>query len=256
MGIDRKMITNVAMFDYVPPSDATGLSDQFKTWKDPQAVEAGTWTNYDPKQANEMLDKLGLKKGSDGIRRNTSGKPMKYDLIVVSGWTDWVSTAQIIAQNMKELGIDISVQTPEENAWMDKLGKGQHQWAIGWSAGGPTPYNFYRDQMSKQSMLPVGEAADQNWNRFVDPQADKLLEEFAKTSDPARQKEIMNQLQMIFVNDAPALPLFPGPDWYEYVTTHFTGFPTKDDPYAPGPPFGTPNGYASPLILLTTVKPK
>lgn len=256
MGIDRKMITNVAMFDYVPPSDATGLSDQFKTWKDPKAVEAGTWTNYDPKQANEMLDMLGLKKGADGIRRDNSGKPMKYDLIVVSGWTDWISACQIIAQNMKDLGIDISVQTPEENAWSDQLFKGNHQWAIGWSSGGPTPYNFYRGQMSKQSMLPVGEAADENWNRFADPEADKLLEEFAMTSDPARQKEIMNQLQMIFVKDAPALPLFPGPDWYEYVTTRFTDWPTEENPYAPGPPFGTPNGYASPLILLTTVKPK
>ena len=256
MGIDRKMIVNVAMFDYVPQSDATGLSDQFKTWKDPKAVEAGTWANYDPQKANELLDQLGLKKGSDGIRRDLEGKPMKYELIVVSGWTDWVSSCQIIAQNMKDLGIEIIVQTPEYNAWMDQLGKGQHQWAIGWSSGGPTPYNFYRGQMSSLSMLPVGEAADENWNRFVDPEADKLIEEFAKTSDLAKQKEIMNQLQMIFVKDAPALPLFPGPDWYEYVTTRFTGFPTAEDPYAPGPPFGTPNGYASPLILLTTVKPK
>ncbi len=127
---------------------------------------------------------------------------------------------------------------------------------MGWSSGGPTPYNFYRGQMSKHTVLPIGKAANENWNRFVDPEADKLLEQFGKTSDPARQKEIMNQLQMIFVNDAPALPLFPGPDWYEYVTTRFTGFPTKDDPYAPGPPSVHPMGSPSPLMLLTTVKPK
>lgn len=256
MGIDRKMITNVAMFDYVPPSDATGLSDQFKTWKDPAAVEAGTWTNYDPQKANELLDQLGLKKGDDGIRRDASGKPMKYDLIVVSGWTDWVSTAQVIAQNMKDLGIDISVQTPEYNAWIDQIGKGQHQWGIGWASGGPTPYNFYRGMMSEKSMLPVGEAADENWNRYVDPEADKLLEQFVQTSNADEQKQIMNQLQMIFVKDAPALPLFPGPDWYEFVTTRFTDWPTQDNPYAPGPPWATPGGYTSPLILLTTIKPK
>jgi peptide/nickel transport system substrate-binding protein len=203
-----------------------------------------------------MLDKAGLKKGPDGIRLDLNGKPMKYKLIVVSGWTDWVSSCQIIAQNMKDLGIVITVETPEYNAWMDELGKGQHEWAIGWSSGGPTPYNFYRGQLSEQTVLNVGEAADENWNRFVDPEADKLLVEFAKTSDPARQKEIMDQLQMIFVNDAPALPLFPGPDWYEYVTTRFTGWPTPDDPYAPGPPFATPPGFMSPLFILTNVKPK
>ncbi len=256
MGIDRKMVVNVAMFDYVPPSDATGLSEQYQTWKDPKAVEAGTWTNYDVSKANEMLDQAGLKKGADGIRLDLDGKPMKYKLIAVAGWTDWVSACQIVAQNMKDLGIDISVETPEFNAWIDELGKGQHQWAIGWSSGGPTPYNFYRGMLSSQTLLPVGEAADENWNRFVDPEADKLMEEFVKTSDPAQQKEIMNQIQMIFVNTAPALPLFPGPDWYEYNTSRFTGWPTQVDPYAPGPPYNAPYNSLSPLFILTNVKPK
>jgi peptide/nickel transport system substrate-binding protein len=58
------------------------------------------------------------------------------------------------------------------------------------------------------------------------------------------------------VNDAPALPLFPGPDWYEYVTTRFTGFPTKENPYAPGPPFSTPTFAPNALLVLTSVKPK
>jgi peptide/nickel transport system substrate-binding protein len=254
MGIDRKMIVNVAMFDYIPPADATGLGDTYAPWKDPKAVADGTWTNYDVKKANEMLDAAGLAKGSDGIRRDQDGNPMKYSFIAVSGWTDWVSACQIIVQNMKDLGIDLTLTTPEENAWYDEISKGQHQWAIGWGSGGPTPYNFYRGQMSKITILPVGESASENWNRYVNPEVDTLLEEFAQTSSPEKQKEIMNQIQMIFVKEAPVIPLFPGPDWYEYNTTRFTGFPTKDDPYAPGPPFTAP--YEHTLIVLTTIKPK
>jgi peptide/nickel transport system substrate-binding protein len=256
MGIDRKMVVNVAMYDYVPPSDATGLSEQYKAWKDPKAVEAGTWTNYDPKAANEILDKAGFMKGADGIRVGPDGKPMKYKLIAVAGWTDWVSACQIVAQNMKDLGIDISVETPEFNAWIDELGKGQHQWAIGWSSAGATPFNFYRGLLSKSTLQNVGETADENWNRFADPQADKLMDEFVKTSDPAAQKEIMNQIQMVFIQDAPALPLFPGGDWYTFNTTRFTDWPTKDNPYAPGPPFNAPYNSLSPLFIQTTVKPK
>ena len=254
MGIDRKTVVNMAEYDYIPPADATGLGDTYKVWKDPAVVSSGTWVNYDVKAANDMLDKAGLKKGADGIRLDQDGKPMKYDLIVVSGWTDWVSAAQVIAQNMKDLGIEITVQTPEYDAWYDTLSKGQHQWAIGWSAGGPSPYNFYRGQMSKLTVLPVGESANENWNRFVDPDVDGLLIQFAQTSDNAKQKSIMSQVEALFVKDVPALPLFPGPDWYEYNTTRFTGFPTKDDPYAPGPPFTAP--YEHTLIILTTVKPK
>ena len=256
MGIDRSMIVDVAMYNYVPPSDATGLSSQYAVWKNPAAITAGTWANYDAVKAGEALDALGLEKGADGIRLDHEGNPMKYTLSVVSGWTDWVSTCQVIAQNMKDLGIEITVQTPEYNAWMDEIGKGQHQWSIGWSSGGPTPYNFYRGMLSRQTVLPVGEAADENWNRFVDPAADALFDEFVTVSDPARQKEIMNQIQAIFVEDAPALPLFPGPDWYEYSTKTFTDWPTEENPYAPGTPYDAPNGFMSPLFILTTVKPK
>ncbi len=256
MGIDRKMVVNVAMFDYVPPLDATGLSDEYKNWKDPAAVAAGTWTNYDVKTANDMLDKAGLKKGADGIRLGPDGKPMKYALMSPNGWTDWNSACQIIAQNMKDLGIEITLDTPEQNTWQEQLFGGNYQWSLSWSSGGATPYEFYRGQMSKLTVLPIGTQANENWGRFVDPKADTLIDEFGKTSDAARQKEIMNQLQMIFVEDAPALPLFPGPDWYEYVTTRFTGFPTKENPYAPGPPYNTPSFAPNPLLVLTSVTPK
>jgi peptide/nickel transport system substrate-binding protein len=256
MGIDRKMVVDVAEFNYIPPLDATGLSEEFKNWKNPDAVAAGTWTNYDVKTANDMLDKAGLKKGADGIRIGPDGKPMKYSLLSPNGWTDWNSACQIIAQNMKDLGIDITLDTPEQNTWQEEVFQGKFQWSLGWSSGGATPYEFYRGQMSKLTVLPIGTDANENWNRFVDPQADKLIEQFGQTSDPAMQKDIMNQLQMLFVNDAPALPLFPGPDWYEYVTTRFTGFPTKENPYAPGPPWNTPVFAPNGLLILTNIKPK
>jgi peptide/nickel transport system substrate-binding protein len=110
--------------------------------------------------------------------------------------------------------------------------------------------------MSKSTILPIGTDANDNWNRYDDPQADTLLAQFGQTSDPAQQKSLMKQLQMLFVNDAPALPLFPGPDWYEYVTTRFTGFPTQNNPYAPGPPWNTPVFAPNPLLVLVNLVPK
>jgi peptide/nickel transport system substrate-binding protein len=256
MGIDRAKVVNVAEYDYIKPLDATGLSEEFQSWKNPDAVTAGTWANYDVAQANTLLDKAGLKKGKDGIRVGADGKPMKYALISPAGWSDWNSACQIIANNMKDLGISIDLQTPEQNTWQDEVFQGKFQWTLSWSSGGATPYNFYRGQMSKLTVLPVGQNANENWGRYVDPKADDLLDQFAKTSDPAQQKTLMNQLQMLFVNDAPALPLFPGPDWYEYVTTRFTGFPTKDNAYAPGPPYNAPGISLNVLLVLTSIMPK
>ena len=37
------------------------------------------WTEFDQKKANELLDKLGLTKGPDGIRLRADGKPLRAD---------------------------------------------------------------------------------------------------------------------------------------------------------------------------------
>jgi peptide/nickel transport system substrate-binding protein len=256
MGVDRDMVVKTAMYNYIPAADATGLGQTYKVWKDQAAIDAGAdYMKFDTAKANKALDDAGLKKGSDGIRLDKDGKPMVYDFIVPSGWTDWISAAQIICQNMKDLGITLNLSTPEETTWTDSVTKGDFKWSIVYSSGGPTPYNFYRGQMSSVTSRPVGENASENWGRYVSKDADKLLDEFAVTSDPARQKEIMNKLEMVFVNEAPVIPLFPGPDWYEFSTARFTGFPDKDNNYAPGIPYAD-NPYNATLIILTTIKPK
>jgi peptide/nickel transport system substrate-binding protein len=254
MGIDRQMIVQTAMFNYIPPADATGLGDTYSVWKDQAAIDGGTWVKYDVAAANAALDAAGLTRGSDGNRVDQDGNPMSYELIVPSGWTDWVSACQIISQNMKDLGIQINVVTPEENTDIDRVAQGDFQWAILWGSGGPTPYNFYRGQMSQLSILPPGESAGENFLRYVNADADALLEQFAQTSSIDEQKQIMARIEMIFVEEAPALPLFPGPDWYEYNTTRFSGFPSADNPYAPGVPYGN-SPYNTPLIVLTTLTP-
>ena len=103
--------------------------------------------------------------------------------------------------------------------------------------------------------MPVGQSANENWNRYVSPEADVLLDEFAKTSDIATQKELMGQIEMLFVEQAPVLPLFPGPDWYEFSTARFTGWPSADNNYAPGVPYAYAP-YNATLIVLTTITPK
>lgn len=256
LGIDRKMMVDVAEYNYVPPLDATGLSEEYKTWRDPKVLENEDWTRYDTKAAGDALDALGLKRGVDGIRRLPDGSKMKYALLCINGWTDWISAGQVVAQNMKDLGIIIELQTPEQNTWQEEVGRGKFQWAIGWSTGGATPYNFYRGQMSKLTVLPIGTDAGENWNRIAIPEADAALDAFSRTADPVKQKEIMNELQAIFVKNAPSLPLFPGPDWYEYSTARFTGFPSKENPYAPGPLYSAPMISLNALLVFTSIQPK
>jgi peptide/nickel transport system substrate-binding protein len=67
-------------------------------------------------------------------------------------------------------------------------------------------------------------------------------------ADPAAEAE----LHALFEENAPAIPLFPGPSWGEYSTARFTGFPDEDDPYAPL----SPNLAPQSLLVLTRLRPR
>ena len=249
--IDRSQIVQIAMYDYTHPADGTGMSDAFNSWKDEAMVAAATWVNMDVDAANALLDAAGLVKDGD-TRVLPDGTKMEYDINVVSGWSDWVSSCQIMAKNFEEIGIKATVQTYDFSAWYERVSTGDFDLSIGWSSQGATPLNFYRGVMSKLTAKAVGEAGSENWHRFVSPEADALIEQFAATSDPAEQKTIASQMTQIYVDNAPAIPLFPGPQWAEFNTTRFTDFPSAENPYV------IPSSYENTgrLILLTTIKPK
>jgi peptide/nickel transport system substrate-binding protein len=251
--INRDQIVKTAMYDYTKPADVTGLSEAYPSFKVDDPSTLGKWTTQDVAAANAALDAAGLTKGSDGIR-TLDGKKLEYEINVVTGWTDWVSACDIMAKNLEAVGIKATVKPYDFSAWLDRVQKGDFDMSIGWSSGGATPYEYYRDQMSERSLRPVGEAAGANWHRYVSTKADDLLNQFAATSDAAQQKSIAEQLQQTFADEAPAVPLFPGPSWYEYNTTRFTDFPTKDNAYAVGSFFN--QGTPEQLIVMTTIKPK
>lgn len=250
MAIDRDQVVKVAMFDYTHPADGTGLGDAYNTWRSAEAVEAGNWVTFDVAKANEMLDAAGLAM-SGNTRAMPDGTPLSYDINVVSGWSDWVSTVQIIAQNLADIGIEAKVQTYDFAAYFDRLSKGDFDLSIWSGQVGPTPYTYYRNVMGSVMVVPVGDVSAQNFHRYGSPDADALLEQFAATADADEQHEIANQLQMIFAESAPLIPLFPGPVWGEFNTMRFTDFPSEENPYA------LLAGYENPerLIQLTTIKP-
>ena len=251
MAIDRAQIVQIAMYDYTHPADGTGMSDAFNSWKDEATVAGATWVNMDVEAANALLDAAGLTMDGD-TRVLPDGTKMEYDINVVSGWSDWVSSCQIMAKNLEDIGIKATVKTYDFSAWYDRVSMGDFDLSIGWSSQGATPLNFYRGVMSKLSAKPVGEAGSENWHRYVSPEADALIEQFAATSIAEEQKAIAAEMTKLYAENAPAIPLFPGPQWAEFNTMRFTDFPSADNPYV------IPSSYENTgrLILITTIKPK
>jgi peptide/nickel transport system substrate-binding protein len=254
MAIDRELLVDVALYRYSRPADATGLSDAYGSWHDPDIAAEGEWVRHDLAAANALLDEMGYERGEDGIRRLDDEETWTYDILTVSGWSDWVRASQVIARGLGALGIDASVRTYDFSAWFQRVQEGNFDLSLGWSFEGPTPYPFYRWLMSSATVDPIGDASMGNWHRYGSAAADSVLAAFERATDPTRQRELAREMQRIFVAEAPAIPLYPNPSWAEYNTTRFTGFPSEADPYADPSPNKFDRGEC--LLVLTTLEPR
>ena len=230
--IDRELVVKVGMYNYTEPAHVSGVSGPMSKWHSPYLDQREDWTVYDPVKANIILNDAGLIKDETGLRYTQDGLPLELDIIIVSGWSDWIRSAQVVSQNLKNVGIKAKVKTYDFGAWISRMQKGEFELAIGWAEKGTTPYALYRGMMSSEYLQPIGETADVNWHRFSVASADSLFREYEQTSDQNEITEIIYELQHLFIEHAPSLPLFAEPSWAECNTKYFTNFPSKENPYA------------------------
>jgi peptide/nickel transport system substrate-binding protein len=254
LAVDRELLIDVALYRYSRPADATALSDAFLSWKDPEALAAGDWVGYDVQRANALLDEAGYDWGDEGFRVDANGEPLTFEILTVSGWSDWVRAAQVISRGFADIGVRASVRTYDFGAWFQRVQEGDFDLSLGWSYEGPTPYTFYRWLMASETVEPVGEIAPGNWHRFGSAAADSVLTAFEGEPDPEAQRWLAARLQRIFVAEAPAIPLYPNPSWAEFNTGRFEGFPTAENPYADPSPNKFDRGEV--LLVLTTLRPR
>ena len=252
MAIDRPRITTQALKGYAAPADASGLADSQKRWKDAALFASASWTTHDVTLANRRLDAAGLARGADGIRIAPGPAPMRFDLNVVQGWTDWVVAAGIIRENLLEVGVDATVKPVAYGAWIDALRAGRFDMGIWFGSRGSTPYQFYRGQMDGVLVRPVGEEAEDNFHRFGSDEAGKLLRSFEATADGDELLGLGRDLQRLFVENAPSLPLFASPLWGVFSTERFSGFPSRQNPYGSA----APGAQSDSLPILVQVTPR
>jgi peptide/nickel transport system substrate-binding protein len=250
-GIDRSRVVRVGMFNTTQASSPTGLSLAHKVWIDRELESRSKWTEHDPQSATALLQQAGMVL-DNGVWTQPNGETLELEIIVPAGWSDWVRSAQVMVQDLKRIGLKVNLKTLDFGAWLNAVQKGDFDLAMGWGQRGATPYEFFRGLMDTRTVLPLGETALSNWHRFGIQSADALLDALEKTTDSAAQQKIVHQLQALFVQEAPAIPLFPGPIWGTYNDSRFTGFPNAENAYAVLPPNRPPES----LITLAELRPQ
>lgn len=230
LALNRETISKLGEAGYEPPANPTGLvGEAIQSYIDPQFASMQFTQNVS--QADQILQSDGWTRGSDGFYTK-NGKQLAFTIIVVSGYTDYVADCQVMVKNLQAAGINATVNAMSNDAFSSALANGQYDAGILWTNPGPTPYYIYDGLLRSTNSAPIGQSAPSNYERWMDPATDKLLDQYASSTDPQVQKQALNGLQQIMVNQLPSIPLTAEPYWYEYSTAKFVGWPDAQHPYA------------------------
>jgi len=189
----------------------------------------------DLKMAEKILEDAGYKKGRDGIRVAPDGTRLgPYTISVPYGWTDWMMMCEMIAKNLREIGIDVKTEFPDFSVWADRMTKGTFDIIISWSVGPgfDHPFNIYRFVLDKRLTRPVGEVTwAGDWQRYENDEVVKLLDTAVSTLDPEVRKKAYFRIQEIVYRDMPSIPAFYTAHWYEYSEQYWINWPSERNPH-------------------------
>lgn len=229
--LDRDDISNLATSGVWPPlRSVTGLPlPAGEPFLAPELADLGL--AVDVPRAAGILEEAGYEL-VDGVLHDEGGVPVTFTLTNPSGWTDYLWELEIVKEAVARLGIVATVEGQDEAEWFDRIGRGDFQASMHWTDGGATPWDTYSSQMNGAHVRPLGTAADANFGRFQDDEADAAFRTYASSTDDAERAEALATIQRVYVDQVPAIPLLGRPTAAQYSTVAYTGFPSEADPYA------------------------
>jgi peptide/nickel transport system substrate-binding protein len=160
------------------------------------AYTPGKKYNYDPEKAKQLLQEAGYK-----------GELIKFSY--ASGNQAVNQYSQVIQSSLKDIGMNVELETFESKTLLQNLIKGQFQMNTSTWIGGNQDPIFYRDLFASTDTPEKKPNGGRNRARYSNPEFDKIIEEAVHTFDKAKAKELYAKAQEIVSNDVPLLPL-----WY------------------------------------------
>jgi peptide/nickel transport system substrate-binding protein len=155
--------------------------------------------NHDPDAAKRLLDEAGLT-DPDG-----AGPQPRLRLTFDTSQNELARRiAEVIQQQLAQVGIEVTIRSHEWGAFYADIKAGRFQlYTLSWV--GVVEPDLYYEIFHSASRPPNGS----NRNGYVNPVADRLLEQGRQASAPEARRAVYRDVQRLVANDLPYVSL-----WY------------------------------------------
>lgn len=165
-------------------------------------LPAESWAYYAPVKYSYDLEKAKQLVKESGYNNEL----LKFKFNAGSAATS--QYAQVIQNSLKEVGLNVEIETLEIGTLREQLAKGQFQMNTGiWIGGNQDPI-FLKDLFATGA-IPGEKIKCCNRSRYSNPEFDKIIEQALNAQSQEEAKTYYFKAQEIVANDVPMLPL-----WY------------------------------------------
>jgi peptide/nickel transport system substrate-binding protein len=227
--VNRSFISNTVYDGYAPASNPEALiTPNYNSVLDPKLAQA-TFASSGAAAAKHILTQAGI------------ATPLKLTVKMVAGYTDYLSDLQIIQQELKPAGIDLSIDQEAYTAFISDQDNGNFQLLMDSFGYTPDPWSYYYSLLDSTIAPAIGKADTVgNFGRYHNAQVDSLLSQIGGTTDATTQKTAFEKIENIFTQAVPLIPLWESQDEIEFNGHFVSNIPTVSNPY------GAPAVYIQP----------
>ncbi len=158
---------------------------------------------YDPARAAQLLDEAGwLRDETDGWRYKViDGQRVRFafELLFAQGQPERANAAAVFQQDLRRLGIEMSLRTMEVAALFSRTEARDFQaYLAGWGTGvyPDTSDNIWKSEMHKEG---------RNYGGYSNPRVDELFELVVREFDEQKRAEYFGEIQKLIYEDQPSL---------------------------------------------------
>lgn len=222
--IDREELIERVRGGHAEPATSIVPSAFSQIWWEPTADEA---VNFDPEEAERLLDEAGYEMGDDGVRVGPDGESLELTMGVDAGQVERESAGQFIQEWLENIGIGVEQVISEDV--QDQFDEGEVDMTFtGWGIQPNPVYNLNRQSCGQ---LPTEPGAGGSDTFYCNEDYDALVAQSQRETDEDARAEIYGEIQSTLYEDAPIIALWY-PDVMEAYRTdkvaEFTTQPADD----------------------------
>lgn len=176
---------------------------------------------HDPKKAEELLVKLGYDKLENGVRVNSKGEKLSFNLLVGGE----VRLAEVLKEHLGKVGIEINVQSVDGKTRDSRVQDNKYQLAITGHGGWGNDADYLRERFSSEKKAGGGISPNlMRFKGYSNPELSELLEKQFETLDNKKRKEQIFKAQELLAEDVPEIPIFYTTGYTVYKPAKYDGW--------------------------------